>query len=145
MKLIIEEDNKQEECEIIIRCACMDERLEKLVAQIRSYTFSIKGIKEGHMYVMTLTDIHYFESVDDQVYIYTQNDVYESDKKLYELEEQLRNTRFVRISKSCIVNVDALVHVRPLFDGKFIATTQKKEELVINRHYVKAFKEVFGL
>lgn len=145
MKIIIEESEQQEDVEIIIKCAYLDASLQKLIAMISNASYTFKAEKEGKLYQIALEDIHYFESVDDQTYLYTKDDVYQCDKKLYELETLLEKTRCVRISKACIVNIECLIHVRPLFDGKFEAVTSANEILTINRHYVKAFKEAFGL
>lgn len=145
MKLIIEENLEQEDVEIIIKCSMLDERLKKLIAQIRAYSFSIKASKGNETKSIALEDIYYFESVDEITYLYCAHEVYECDKKLYELEDSLRTTSFVRVSKSVILNVDWMSHVKPLFDGKFEASMQNGERVIINRHYVKAFKEKFGL
>lgn len=145
MKLIIEESSDQKETEIIIKCAYIDEFTQRMIKRIRSYSYELKGEKNGNVYNLFVDDVHYFESVDEQSFAYMEHDVYVLKQKLYELEEFLQNTPFIRISKSCIVNIDALVHIRPLFDGKFEAETIGGEKLIINRHYVKSFKEAFGL
>ena len=40
MKLIIEQELSRQEPEIIIRCGLMDERLKRLIEQIKLYSFS---------------------------------------------------------------------------------------------------------
>lgn len=145
MKLIIEESLDQEEVEITIKCALLDDRLKKLITQIRAYSFSIKGVKDDVSRRIPLEEIYYFESVDDKTFIYCNGDVYKSDKKLYELEDTLKMTSFVRISKAVILNIDFLAHVKPLFDGKFEATLDNGEIVIVNRHYVKAFRKKFNV
>lgn len=145
MKLKIEENASFEETEILIKCPYIDEELQQLIKQIRIYSHTLKAEKQGNLYAIAIQNILYITSEQEQTYLHCKDDVYYCDKKLYELEEMLRNIRFVRISKSCIVNCATLIHVRPLFDGKFEAVVQNSEVLIINRHYVKAFKEVFGL
>lgn len=80
-----------------------------------------------------------------KTFLYTLNDVYEASQKLYELEQSLKSQGFLRISKSCILNLDYLQHVRALFNGKYEATLTNNEKLTINRSYVPAFKKAFGL
>lgn len=145
VKLKIEENPIYEETEIIIQCPYLDEDLQKLIKQIHAYTYSIRAEKQGDLYSISVHDILYFTSKEEQTYLHCEDGIYTCDKKLYELEMMLKMASFVRISKSCIVNCAALLHVRPLFDGKFEAVTKNKDVLIINRHYVKAFKEVFGL
>lgn len=145
MKLIIEESLEQEEVEITIKCSLLDERLKKLIAQIRAYSFSIKGTSDKETKNIPLENIYYFESVDEITFMYCADTVYKCEKKLYELENILHATSFVRISKSIILNIEYLAHVKPLFDGKFEATLDNKEKVIVNRHYVKAFKEKFDV
>lgn len=145
VKLIVEESQDQKEIEVVIRCAQMNNQIQQLMNLIRSYSIMLCGKKQNCTYQIPIEQLQYIESVDDQTFLYCDDGVYECDQKLYELEEQLKYASCVRISKSCIVNINCLIHVKPLFDGKYIATTVADEKLVINRHYVKAFKEVFGL
>jgi len=143
--LIVEQSLESKEVEIIIKCGLIDEHLEKLIDQIRRYSFSINGKKDGINYKIPLESIFYFEASEDKTFIYGEKAVYECDLKLYELEQQLAGTNFVRISKSCILNIMHLNSVRPLFHGKFEAQLKNQEKVIINRHYVPKFKEKFGL
>jgi len=145
MKLILKEVEDIREIEAEIRYPVMNQEVERLMAAIRSCSLHVKGEKDGCSYQLAIEKILYIESVDEHTYLYSEDCVYASHRKLYELEQFLKHTTFVRISKSCIVNTRCLIHVKPLFDGKLIATMMNKEELVVNRHYVKGFKEVFGL
>lgn len=145
MKLKIEENSIFEETEILIKCPYIDEELQRLIQQIRAYSHSIKAEKQGNLYAIALHDILYISSEQEQTFLHCEDGVYRCDKRLYELDAMLKNVNFVRVSKSCIVNCAALIHVRPLFDGKFEAVLRNNEVLTINRHYVKAFKEVFGV
>ena len=77
--------------------------------------------------------------------MYTEKTVYRCKEKLYELEELLENSSFVRISKSCILNIDYLESVKAVFNGKLEALLSNGEKVIINRHYVSAFKKKFGL
>lgn len=141
MKLIIEQSLENKDIEITIKCALIDKRLEKLIENIRLYSFSITGKKDNILYSIKLEEIFYFESIDDKTFIYCKNEIYECELKLYEIEEYLINTSFTRISKSSILNLDKLIGVKALLNGKLEATLQNKEKIVINRHYVKSVKE----
>ena len=138
MKLLIDQSPDNEEVEIIIKCGLIDTELEKLIAQIRLYSFSVSARRDGKQYNISLSDIYYFESVDNRTFVYTRDEVYQCDLKLYELEEQLTKTNFVRISKSSILNIMVLESVRALLHGKMEAELSNGEMVVINRHYVDA-------
>ncbi len=146
MKLTIEESQDYQETEIIIKCQNQqDEDIQKVILAIQSLQSNLICKKEKQYYQILLSDILYIESIDEKVFVYTHQDIYEDFRKLYELEELLQDKGFIRISKSCILNLDYLKSVRALFNGKYEATLMNDEKLIINRSYMAAFKKAFGL
>lgn len=144
MKLIIDQSRDYEDVEITIKFKQIDADLEKLIAQIRLYGFAIIGKKDGAIHPLRPEEIYYFESIDDKTFAYCEKEVFDCSLKLYELEQQLAKADFVRISKSCIMNIAKLSNVRALMNGRFEARLQNGEKLIINRHYVPGFKEKFN-
>ena len=65
--------------------------------------------------------------------------------RVSELEEQLKNTSYIRVSKSIILNIEKLQSVKPLINGKLEANLKNNEKILINRHYVPEFKKKFGI
>ena len=122
-----------------------DEEIQRIIQNIQSLQTSLICKKEKAYLHIYLENILYIESIDEKTFLYTLNDVYEASQKLYELEQSLKSQGFLRISKSCILNLDYLQHVRALFNGKYEATLTNNEKLTINRSYVPAFKKAFGL
>ena len=146
MKLIIEESDDYQENEILIKCQNQnDEEIQRIIQNIQSLQTSLICKKEKAYLRIYLDNILYIESIDEKTFLYTIDDVYEASQKLYELEQNLQSQGFLRISKSCILNLEYLQHVRALFNGKYEATLTNNEKLTINRSYVPAFKKAFGL
>ena len=145
MKLLIEQSDQYTDAEIVIKCGMLDDRLESIIQHIRLHMFSVAGVKDGETKIFPLGDIYYFDSTDERTFLYLENDVYECSLKLYELEEQLEKANFVRISKSCIVNIMKLDSVRPLLNSRYEAKLENGEKLIISRHYQPGFKRKFGI
>lgn len=143
IRLLIDESEEHDEIEIIIKCARIDERLARLIEQINHYEITLTGKRDARTYSLAAEDLYYFESVDNKSFLYDEKEVYESDLKLYELEQLVDGTHFIRISKNLIVNTTHIESVRALFNGKFEATLTNGEKVIVNRHYVKTFKEKF--
>jgi DNA-binding LytR/AlgR family response regulator len=141
--LKVHESEEYNEVEIIINCPQIDSQLERLIEQIKQVTTSITGTRDGRTYSLIIDDAYYIESIDNRSFLYTNKDVYESDLKLYEIEKMLLGTHFIRISKNLIVNTAHIESVRALFNGKFEASMTNGELVIVNRHYVKLFKEKF--
>ena len=61
--------------------------------------------------------------------------------RLYELEEALSGNRFVRISKSVIVNLMKVESIRPALNGRYMCRLMNGEDVIISRKYVTEVKE----
>lgn len=135
-------------CETEISVICSDDPDEKTVSLIHQLQFlanEIVGYKNGEAYKLSLRDVYYIDCVDEKTFFYLEKTVFETQQKLYEWEEQLADTSFVRISKSTILNTDKLKSVRPLLGGKMEATMVNGEKQIISRHYLPGFRRKFGI
>jgi DNA-binding LytR/AlgR family response regulator len=145
LKINIEQSNAYSEVEITIKCSSVDESLEKLISSIRLYSSTISGKKQDKIYFLKPEDIFYFDTVDDKVFIYTVDSVYETNLKLYELEEYFAGTGIIRVSKSIILNLMKIECVSPLLNGRIETVLQNGEKVIISRQYVPIFKSKLGL
>ena len=126
---------------IKIGCHKVDSNVKEIVNFIKSRQGSI-DVKDGEMkYNIPIVDIFYVESVDDRTFIYLSGDCYETSHKLYELEEILNERRFIRISKSVIVNLLKIECVKPALNGRYLCHLKNGEDVIISRKYVPKFKE----
>lgn len=121
----------------------MDDRLKRLIEQIRLFSFSVTAEKDGVSLPIALEDIYYFDTVNNKTFLYLERDVYQCDKKLYELEAQLVDTPFIRISKNCILNTNIVTSMRAQFSGRLEATLKNNEKVIISKHYIKEFRDKF--
>ena len=94
---------------------------------------------------MAPEEIYYFEAVDNKIFIYLEKEVYETKRKLYELERLFQGTDFFRASKSCIVILAKVKSLSPAFNGRFEALMRNGERVMISRQYVPILKEKLGL
>lgn len=85
MKIIIEEPSSNEEDQIIIRCKELDERLLNLIYGLKMYDKKLIGILNGNTHFIDPSQIFYFEAVENKVFIYCKDAVFESKQKLYEI------------------------------------------------------------
>ncbi|MGL5255373.1 MAG: LytTR family DNA-binding domain-containing protein, partial [Brevinema sp.] len=68
-----------------------------------------------------------------------------SKQKLYELEENLANGDFLRVSKSLIINLSKIKSLSPALSGRFEATLFNDEKVIISRQYMGNLKKRFGI
>lgn len=145
MKITVIHDNSVEETEVTIKCSYINENLQKVINILEAENFRLKGRIDDKTYILQIASVFYIESVDEHTFIYCKDKVYETDQKLYQIEEVMPKADFVRISKNCILNIRKLNSVRPLLNGKMEVTLTNGEVQIVNRHYLKDFKEKFDL
>lgn len=145
MKITIEAPKAGEEEEIVIRCKSLDEEIMNLIQALRKGRDVLAGYAEDRIVKLEPKDIFYFESVDNRVYAYTGQEVYEIRKKLYEIEEAYSHMDFLRISKSAIVNVAKIAYLKPIFNGRFETTLKNGEKIIISRQYIINLKRKLGI
>ncbi len=145
MKISIEEIGADCEEEIIIRCHQVNQEILELYQKIKQEQNCLTAVYKEEIYRILLKDIFYFETVDNKAFFYCKDRVYETKLKLYEFEELSRGTNFFRASKSIILNADWIRCVKPALNGRFEATLENGERVVISRQYVTDLKRAFGI
>ena len=145
MKITILEKQPGEEDELILKCDSLDENLTKLINQFKGGKGKMNFYKDGKIVFVELEDVLYYESVDDTVFAYTKDCVYETKSKLYQLENDLPANVFFRANKAVIVNLDKIDSLAPIFGGRFEAVLQNGYKVVISRNYLNTLKELLGL
>ena len=103
---------------IIIEYPTLDTKTQKLIKKIESLGLVVSGNSKGKVFQVHISDIYYVESVERKTFLYTKDEVYITDKKLYELEEMLKEAGIIRISKSCLMNMDMLYSIRQLMNSQ---------------------------
>lgn len=145
MKIIIEECKPGEEDQIIIRCSQMDENILKVISELKKDQKKLTGMKDGIITMIEPSNVYYFEGVDNKVFLYCKQNVYETKLKLYEIEEEYRNTNYFRASKSVILNITKIKSISPAYSGRFEALLFNGEKVVISRQYVPELKKKLGI
>lgn len=128
-----------------IHCREITSETERLERYIRRFDERIIGSSEGQAHTISVEQILYIEAVDKKTFLYTPGNVYETDKKLYELEEMLDGKTFFRCSKSVIVNLNKITKLKPEVTRNILATLTNGEVVVISRRNVKQLKALIGL
>lgn len=145
MKISIEEINRENEEEVIIRCHQVDDEIIQIMSRLRSKTVTLVGYDGDIIYRLKQNDIFYIESVEGKIFIYCRDRVYESKQKLYELEQICGSKKFFRASKSLIINITKISHIKPSISGRFEAGMENGETIVVSRQYVPVLKSMLGL
>lgn len=134
-------NDKADEC-LIIECVEMTPDLESIRSYALTRGASMTGSIDERIYQFNLSDVFYFEAVDERVFAYTKTRTYELKIRLYELESAYSDRHFVRCSKSFIINLMKLESISPALNGRFTAHMKNQEDIIISRQYVPEVKRI---
>lgn len=144
MKIRIELDAGLTEEEIVIRTARLDDRvsnIQRAISDVWNSDRRMAFYKGESSYYLPLSAILFFETEGTQVYGHTGDNAYLTKHRLYELEEMLPGT-FMRVSKSCIVNVRRIYALtKSLTAGCTAKLSGTHKEVYISRQYYKPVRD----
>lgn len=143
MEIVIKIPDEGEEEQIIIKCRNLDDDLMKLIYQLKMRQEMLVAHDKDKDRIVRVapSDVLYFESVDKRTFLYTRNQVLTIKQKLYQIEQTFRNSDFIRVSKSVILNVAMIKSIYPMFSGRFEAILDNGEKVSISRQYVPELKK----
>lgn len=144
MRVVIETDEELSEDCIVVRCKQLDERiirLQKFLAEQDSNDRTILLHKNEKEYYMPLEKILFFETENKLIRAHTADEMYETEYKLYQLEELLPGY-FMRVSKSTIVNLNHVYSItRNITASSVVEFLESHKQIYVSRNYYKALVE----
>ncbi|MBO2535272.1 LytTR family DNA-binding domain-containing protein [Rummeliibacillus suwonensis] len=145
MKVQVTIDDQYQEIEVHINARSFDEEVEQLMKQLQMpMTNVIDGYVDQEIRMLKVSEIYTVYVEDGKVYFQTDEEEYQSKKKLYEIEE-LFTQKFSRVNKSTLVNVD---HIRS-FQLDILGTTalilHNGTTVHVSRKYLKDLKKKLGI
>ena len=145
MKIDIFKDQTEDKVYVEIHCRDITDEVSKLERYLKRFKTYIPASDNGEIFNVDLNDILYIESVDKKTFIYTENKVLLTDKRLYEFEESLDEKDFFRCSKSAIINLNKVVRLKPEITRNILATFVNGENIVVSRRYAADLKKLLGI
>lgn len=145
MQIKIETGAETEEVSITIRCREHSAYIDRLVAALYMVGQQIMVTCKGEVLPLELEKVLYMESVDGRCFVYTKDEVYESNHRLYELERQLGQYLFVRINKAAIVNLKKICSIKAYVNRRLLLTMENGEQLIASRQYADTIKVLLGV
>lgn len=142
MKVSLNIDSGFKETKVIIECNEMDDSIKNIIDFIKGQDTRFLVGRVGEMqHILKPAEIHYFHTNSDTVAAVTAKGEFRLKEKLYELEEILPPSQFVRLSKSVIANLDELSRFEASFNGTLCVYFKSGAKEYVSRNYVNAIKE----
>ncbi len=145
MKIDISVDETATDLTVSITCKQLTPDIERIIATLRMMDHQLTARKGSEVHMLDIAQVLYMESVDRKCFIYTDDDVYESDFRLYELEQQLEEYGFFRVSKSCLIHLQKIRSLKADINRKIRITMSNGEQIMASRQYAEALKQRLGV
>ena len=147
MKVEVQIDPGLDEPVIVLRSPGPGEDAEALAQKLRALDLPrpFTVWQEREPVRVNRSAVLRFFAEDKGVSCQTDKSVYAVRQRLYELEEELENTRFVRVSNSEIVNLDRVTALDLTLTGTIKMTLAGGTVCWVSRRYVKKIKQALGL
>ena len=145
MKIEIDIDDKYKDLGVKITVAGVTPEDEKIVSLMRMVDMQIAVRKGSETILLDAGRILYVEAVERNTFVYTTEEVYESDLKLYEFEQQLSGRDFIRVSKQGLLNLKQVKSLRADVDRKIRVTLQNGEQIIVSRMYADELRKRLGV
>ena len=144
MRVSIKNISDRADAQVVIECVEITKDIKDIQAYVMTKGTTLTGERDGRTYKFELENVYYFEAVDERVFAYTNDKVYEMKIRLYELESAYAANYFIRCSKSFIINLMKLDSISPALNGRFTAHMKNNEKIIVSRQYVPAMKKAVG-
>jgi two-component system LytT family response regulator len=114
-----------------------DNRLSALLADVRpgpaSDRIAVKS--SGRVVLLKIDEIDYVEAASNYVEIHVGREAHLLRETMSKLETRLPADKFLRISRSTIVNIDRIKELQPLFHGEYSVILRDGTKLTLSRGY----------
>ena len=112
------------------------------ISNINKKQSQIVADKDNKIYVLELKDVICFFSKDKYNYVRTVNGIYRIKMKLYELEEVLDKNDFIKISNSCIVNINQVECFDISILGTIVVKLKDDTKENVSKRNIKKVKQM---
>ncbi|MCI8326451.1 MAG: LytTR family transcriptional regulator [Lachnospiraceae bacterium] len=146
MQIEIKIDSLCTEPRIIIITDKMTEEINHMLKKLSKDTPQIiAGFKDDKFEMLKQEEVIHIYANSGKVFAVTENGRYVIRSRLYELEEQLDESKFVRISNSEIINLERVKNFDLSITGTICVKLSNDTVTYVSRRYVTKIKKLLGI
>ena len=99
---------------------------------------------QGRVLLIKVGDIDWVEAADNYVTLHVGKETHMMRETMNSLEGRLADDKFMRISRSTIVNVERIQELQPMFHGEYIVVLKNGAKLTLSRTYRDKLDQLMG-
>jgi two-component system, LytTR family, response regulator len=125
----------------------LNARLSALLADVKQepkYSERLAIKSSGKVVFLKTSEIDWVEAADNYVSLHVGPESHLHRETMSALQEILDPARFLRISRSTIVNIDCIKELQPLFHGEYSVILKNGTRLTLSRGYRDKIQQFLG-
>jgi len=145
MKIHVKIEKQYEEIEVHLYANAYSDEVERVMKRLKTpVTTTIDGYKEQEIYMLKIEDIYSVYAEGPKIFFQTEEEEFESKRKLYELEELL-SEQFTRVNKSTLINTNKIASIQLGRFGTPTLVLDSEVTVAVSRNYLKPLKQKLGI
>jgi two-component system LytT family response regulator len=99
---------------------------------------------EGRVLLIRIEELDWVEAADNYVNLHVGTEAHLMRETMNALEGKLPPDKFMRISRSTIVNLERIKELQPMFHGEYVVILKNGTKLTLSRSYRDKLNELMG-
>lgn len=128
---------------VIVEYPELDRTVERIIQSVKHIDICFVGKLDDKSVKIPVSDVYYFENVERKLFLYTKREVFRFDGNMNDIEEMMVNTELVRVSRTCIMNVEHLKEIKQIRNSHLEAIMDNDEKIIVSRKYLQNIKNIF--
>ena len=146
MKINVQLDDNQQEIEILIKTAVINDDVNTIIEKLKDEKPKIiVGFIDDTAKILNESSIIRVYSANKKIYAITEKFEYNLKIPLYEVIERVNQNHFVRISNTEIINLKQVVEFDLSFTGTICIKLSNGTISYVSRRYVTNIKQTLGI
>lgn len=146
MKISLDIDSKLKEIFVTIRAPKLDRKVSEIMNILEEDKLEkITAYSNSKIYLVDIKDIYCFYTESRKVLLLTEKESFYVKHTLLELEERLKGTSMIRVSKGVIINMDKVLNFEQMFNGNLAVNFNNGKKEYVSRRYLKDIKNYLNI
>ena len=146
MKINIEVDENLSSPIVTIKSNEINDEVNNIISYLNAFNQNaIVGHKDKEIYFLNPQDIETIYSEGVKIYANVNDNIYQLKGRLYEYEELLKDTNFIRISNSELINLHKVVKVNLSLNDTIEIFLKNGKSTYCSRRKISDLKRALGL
>ena len=99
---------------------------------------------QGRVLLLKLDEIDWIEAADNYVNLHVRNESHSIRETMTSFAARLDSKKFIRISRSALVNVERIKELQPLFHGDYVVILHDGTRLTLSRTHREKVQQLLG-